>query len=152
MNRRNGFVYIFLRADGLRKLGWTTSVSRRRSEHNLATGIVHDFEVAWEMGNRAALRVEQTAHNLLKGLSCDWSREVYDLPLARLVDAVERAMQSASRELPDGLASYFQPIVRADNLDEIVAEANAYLQDNPALLQEIDEYRKAADLRLEDNS
>jgi hypothetical protein len=158
--RRSGFVYIFLRADGLRKLGWTTSVLRRQSEHQAATGLLHDFEMSWEMGNRAALRVEQIAHSLLSGFGCSWSREVYELPLAPIMAAVERAMERAASQFPDGLATYSPPrpkffsdykrgVFTPPNWDKIIPEANAYLLENPELERAMTAHFDAVKRRLE---
>lgn len=104
---RPGFVYVFLRADGLRKLGWTINVRRRRRLLAAQFGVPHQIERIWGgMGDWAAYRVECRAHLDLKPFRANvWSFEVYGLPLKRIADAVERSMKiEAECHPPYGLA------------------------------------------------
>lgn len=92
---REGFVYVFLRADGIRKLGWTINVHQRRSNCSTATGIRHEIEAFWRTDEATAQSVEGACHYALKAhryaTSYGKTLELYDLPLEPLVDAVDQA-------------------------------------------------------------
>ena len=134
-----GYVYIFLRADGLRKLGWTTSPPRRRSQLSNATGIAHEHEMTWEMGSRGAHRVEQMVHGALRALRHPFSREVYGVPLAILVEAVEQVMARLSH---DDLASMYpwrppRQIWPAPDWPTLIRDAEEQLRADPDLYRAI---------------
>lgn len=120
----SGYVYIFDREDGLRKVGWTVDIERRLGNHKGATGLRHSVARQWEMGNVAARTVEGIVHSSL------WhsrvAREVYDLPIAVLVAAVEDAMRKVADTI--GLASSNEPELPTS---EVIAEANDWLISHP---------------------
>jgi hypothetical protein len=95
------FVYIFLREDGLRKLGWTINVKRRRAALSYATGIRHDVERVWEISERASA-VEGRAHYDLrsKKIRGKSSIELYILSLRYLTGVVNRSVDALRENYP----------------------------------------------------
>lgn len=88
------YIYVMLRSDGLRKLGYAMNVVRRRTDLKAATGLKHTIEHIWAVPARAHA-IEGCAHYELKRLKIKGhsSIELYDLPLERLVETVERAIE-----------------------------------------------------------
>ncbi len=86
-----GYVYIFLREDGIRKLGWTINLKRRRADWCSLTGVRHEIEAVWETDRQTALMVEHSTHYQLRSLKVKGhsSIELYKLSRARLRKAVE---------------------------------------------------------------
>lgn len=87
------YVYIFLREDGLRKVGLAIDVRQRRTNLTMDTGIHHEIDACWQSDERTIIGVERTVHNKLKKLRFRGhsSIELYDLPFQRICDEVEAA-------------------------------------------------------------
>lgn len=109
MIARPGFVYVMMRSDGFRKVGWTINVKQRRAILSSHTGIKHQIERVWDgMGDWAAYRVECQVHSELKPHRAHGSfcTEAYDLPLNVIAKTVEGAMRrEAECNPPYGLAA-----------------------------------------------
>jgi hypothetical protein len=86
-----GYVYVFLREDGLRKLGSTINVRQRRMNCSMESGVHNEIEAHWESDEATAVHVEHAVHNRLRSLKVRGHRsnELYDLPLKRLSDEVD---------------------------------------------------------------
>lgn len=107
---RRGYVYIFLREDGVRKVGWTVNVKQRRTQLRGMFGQKYIPEMSWEMGDKAAAVVEGKVHYLLRPF-CVWgesSIELYAAPLHQLVAIVEHMIEEAASELKDGLETCWE--------------------------------------------
>lgn len=147
----NGFVYVFLRADGLRKLGWTRRLGRRRSVLSRVKGINHTIEMTWEMGDCSAFQVEQTAHWALRAHRMAIDIEVYALPLAELISAVEAATSLVGTDLffPErSRAPKREFLHNSPEWPAILAAAGAELEANPALFEAIMASQAAVRARL----
>lgn len=86
----HAWVYIMLRADGLRKLGCTLDVSNRRAQLRVQTGVKHVLETSWKMPDAEARMTERLAHLKLRPLratECS-SIECYHLSRARIAEVV----------------------------------------------------------------
>lgn len=153
MGDHDGFVYVFLRADGLRKVGWTINVKRRRTILSYERGIRHTVERFWPMGDWAAVLVESEAHSILRPLRVnDHGLEVYDATLQEVVDAVEAGMEHVRQTNPAGLEARYPfppspPAPPGPTQQEIVlAEAAAWIEAHPeeyeALLRRYEEIGK----------
>ncbi len=128
---RNACVYIMLRADGLRKVGWAANVRARRSALNSGYGIRHEIERVWNMGSAAAHWVETQVHRHLRDEAV--SREVYALSAGDIAATVEAWMAQCAVTLPGGLNSEKprrEPLKHID-LNALIAEANAWAEAYP---------------------
>jgi hypothetical protein len=87
------WVYVFLRGDGIRKLGATVDMRRRRTECAAMACVAHKIEAFWQTDELTAIQVEHSVHYTLhhhkvRGHS---SIELYRLPLGMLAAAVRAA-------------------------------------------------------------
>lgn len=92
MTIRPGWVYVMRREDGIRKLGWTIDLRRRRSSLKSVYGPMA-VERTWEMSELAAITVESVVHGNLASVRYKdgWALELYALSLRRLTMEVNRA-------------------------------------------------------------
>lgn len=100
----HAWVYIMLRADGLRKLGCSADVTSRRAQLIFQTGIKHVLETSWKMPDGEARMTERLAHLRLKELratDCN-SIECYPLSRAHLRDVVLWAIGAAKALCAEG--------------------------------------------------
>lgn len=136
------FIYVFLRADGKRKVGTSTDWTRRRWELN-GTSCQHTLEACWIMGDYAARRVEICIHaELERMVGIHPSYEVYDLPLSPIIACVYRAMAKTAPTLRYGLDSksvkdWVQPVSLppAPTFGDHVREFNEWAAANPVEFQ-----------------
>jgi len=94
--RADASVYLCLREDGCRKLGWAAYPERRRKELQRQYRMAHQFEAVWDFNEVAARCVEMHAHAILKPLRCKGYREVYKASRRTIIRAVEDAAKSVS--------------------------------------------------------
>lgn len=93
---RPTYIYILLRPDGIRKLGWAVNVRKRRMLWQRQMGMPLTIEAVWQFsGDTAAGNVEATAHRALKlhrvkGHSCV---ELYNQTLQEVCAAVDQALE-----------------------------------------------------------
>lgn len=85
------FVYIFRRADGLFKVGFSANPKHRRAVCSTQTGVWHEIEYLWHADYMSALQAEHGFHYRMRKLKFKGrsSIELYDLPLDRLVEEIE---------------------------------------------------------------
>ena len=92
MTVRSAWVYVMQREDGIRKLGWTVDLRRRRSSLKSTYGPMK-VEKTWEMSELAAISVESLVHGNLASVrfTDGGALELYDLSLRRLTIEVNKA-------------------------------------------------------------
>lgn len=79
------WVYIMLRADGLRKLGCTIDVTARRTQLYVQTGVKHVLETAWKMPDAEGRMTERLAHLKLKPMRATDCNSIECYPMSRAV-------------------------------------------------------------------
>ena len=84
-------VYVFLRSDGIRKVGVSVDPRTRSWACTQATGIRHRIECVWDTEYHTASRVESAVHRSLKPFKLKGvtAIELYDLPFATLEHEIE---------------------------------------------------------------
>lgn len=107
MTLRPGWVYVMRREDGIRKLGCTVNLPRRRSLLKSIYGPLVT-ERTWRMSELAANWVETTVHGNLKPhrYKEGWALELYALSLRRLTMEVNRAKAWVLENLCDDLMTF----------------------------------------------
>lgn len=99
------WVYIMLRADGLRKLGCTIDVTARRAQLYVQTGVRHVLETAWKLPEAEARMTERLSHLKLmpmRASDCN-SIECYPLSRAAITEVVLWAGGPAKELCVDGV-------------------------------------------------
>lgn len=128
-----GFIYVMLRADGLRKLGASVDARRRATQWTLATGVVHSVERVWELETTTvALRIETGLHRLLKHLRINGagSSEAYAMSLGALSMLVKGSILNAS--YPVKLVSLPTPrSIQLNRMRELIAESQKWCDEHP---------------------
>ena len=121
-----GYIYIFSRPDGLRKLGWSVDVRRRRTAWNMETGLRHTIERVWAFNTEhTAFCVESDLHYELKTIRdrLGTGRELYHLPLDILTELVNG---SFDKHLGMSKAGFLKALKRARDWQreqEVAADA-----------------------------
>lgn len=134
MTVRTGWIYVMVRQDGVRKLGFTANVSRRRSQLGGSYGSLR-IEKIWKMSWRSASYIEAKLHSDLKAFRYreGFARELYTLSLARLVHEVNLAIDFFTENVSNNIMTYDveperrvrQPVVFQSNLDPDFVETLA---------------------------
>lgn len=90
----NGFVYVMVRHDGIRKVGLTVDLHSRRIQCSVQQGGRFEIERSWCMEYPHAVELEREVHLALRPERViEPSREeLYDLPLEYLSSRIEGAM------------------------------------------------------------
>jgi hypothetical protein len=100
---RWGYVYVMLRADGLRKVGCSRNTRKRRVMLNAGTGVKHTFEKSWKMPYAQARIAERLIHLDLKPRRCQAAgNEVYFSTLQEIEKAVKNGCRLARQVCVDG--------------------------------------------------
>lgn len=108
MNANHAYVYVMVRSDGIRKVGRTRNLLKRRKALRTTTGFAHEVERAWGMSHRATIVVESLAHRALKAWRHEegLAKELFNTSLARIIRVVNAARRQARDSCPGGLFNY----------------------------------------------